>query len=160
MKKIIPLLGLLFLIVANLNAQNNGPGFEKYMQRFKTERIAFITEKLEFSVEEAKDFWPLYNDYQDKRGELLKSKRMSNHGRGKREELNSKELEAMVDSRVEKEVKLAELKLEFHKKVKEVIPIEKVARLYRAENEFMNYMLKKIDEQRSQHRRNSSREEK
>ena len=148
------------MIVTSLSAQNNGHGFEKYMQRFKTERIAFLTEKLEFSVEEAKDFWPLYNKYQDKRGELLKSKRMGSQGRGSREELSSKELEAMVDSRVEKELKLAELKLEFHKEVKEVIPIEKVARLYRAENEFMNYMLKKIDEQRSQHRKNSSREDK
>ena len=143
------------LAYGSLMAQGQGqgmrPGFEKYMERFKTERVAFLTEKLDFTVEEAQSFWPIYNEYQDKRGELLSSKRMENHQRGL-QDMTSKELEAMVDQKVEQEVKLAELKLKFHKDVKKVIPIEKVVRLYRAENEFMNYMLKKIGDQRNNRR--------
>ena len=137
--------------MAQGQGQGMRPGFEKYMERFKTERVAFLTEKLDFTVEEAQSFWPIYNEYQDKRGELLSSKRMENHQRGL-QDMTSKELEAMVDQKVEQEVKLAELKLKFHKDVKKVIPIEKVVRLYRAENEFMNYMLKKIGDQRNNRR--------
>ncbi len=159
MKRLLSTFCLILLVFGSLAAQGNGPGFEKYMQRFKAERVAFLTDKLDFTVEEAQNFWPLYNQYQDKRGELLKSKHMENHGRGNREEISSEELEVMVDNRVEQELKLAELKLNFHKEVKKIIPIEKVVRLYRAEGEFMNFMLKKLEDQRSERRRNGPGDE-
>ncbi len=158
MKRLLALSGLMLLVLGSLHAQINGPGFEKYMERFKSERVAFLSDKLDFTVEEAQKFWPLYNQYQNKRGELLKSKQMENHGRRNWKEIDSEELEAMVDARVEQELKLAELKLKFHKEIKKVIPIQKVVRLYRAENEFMNFMLRKIENQRSQYRRSGSRE--
>ena len=158
MKRLIALSGIMLFAMGSLTAQINGPGFEKYMERFKSERVAFLSDKLDFTVEEAQTFWPLYNQYQNKRGELLKSKQMENQGRRNWKDIDNEELEAMVDARVEQELKLAELKLKFHKEIKKVIPIQKVVRLYRAEHEFVNFMLKKIENQRSQHRRSGSRE--
>ena len=100
---------------------------------------------MDLSVEQAEKFWPRYNKYQNQRDELIKSKRFGNHGRGgPPENLSKKEMETMVDNKVEQELKLAELKMEFHKDVKKIIPIEKVVLLYRSENEFMNHMLNKI----------------
>lgn len=145
MKKLIAILPAIIFVSATLIAQENRPGFEKYLEKFKSEKVAFITEKLDLTVEEAQKFWPLYNEYQNKRDELIKSKRFEN-GRG-HQNMSSEEMEKLVDDRIEQELKLAELKLEFHKKVKKVIPIEKVVRLYRAENEFMNHMLNRIREQ-------------
>lgn len=152
MKKIAPILLLFSMTGFALFAQGDRPGFENYLEKFKVEKIAFITDKLDLTVKEAQDFWPLYNKYQNSRDELLKSKRFENHGKDFRN-LSSDELEAIADSRVEQELKLAELKMKFHKEVKKVLPIEKVMRLYRAESEFMNYMLKKIGEQRTDRRR-------
>ena len=141
-------------------AQGKRPGFEKYMEKFKAEKVSFLTEKLDLSVEEAQKFWPIYNEYEKKRGELLSSKRMEFRGRGQgHESMSAEEMEAMVDQRVEQELKLAELKMKFHKEVKKTIPIEKVVKLYRAEGDFMNYMFKKIEEQRSDGRRRGNREQ-
>ena len=145
MKKLIPFIAIIFMFTGSVLAQNNRPGFERYLEKFKSEKIAFITEKMDLTVDEAQKFWPLYNEYQDKRDELIKSRRME-YGRNN-QEMTSEELEKMVDSRIEEELKLAEMKLEFHKEVKKVIPIEKVVKLYRAENEFMNHMLNRIREQ-------------
>jgi len=152
MKNIVSILLLFSMTGFALFAQGDRPGFEKYLEKFKAEKIAFITDKLDLTVEEAQDFWPLYNKYQNSRDELLKSKRLENHGKGFRN-LSSDELEAIADARVEQELKLAELKMKFHKDVKKVLPIEKVMRLYRAESEFMNYMLNKIGEQMPDRRR-------
>jgi hypothetical protein len=144
MKKLIPVL-IILMFTGNMLAQDNRPGFEKYLEKFKSEKIAFITEKMDLTVEEAQKFWPLYNEYQGKRDELIKSRRLE-YGRNN-QDMTSEELEQMVDSRIEEELKLAEMKLEFHKEVKKVIPIEKVVKLYRAENEFMNHMLNRIRQQ-------------
>jgi len=144
MKRSIVVLNILLLLVAPLMSQTNRPGFDQYLEKFKSEKISFLTEKLDLTVEEAQKFWPVYNKYQDKRDEVIKSKRMEGRGRPNFREMNSKEIEALVDRKVEEELKLAEMKLEFHKQVKKIIPIEKVAILYRAENEFMNHMLSRI----------------
>jgi len=145
MKKAALIIPLILLFSARLSAQNTGPGFDRYLERFKSEKIAFITDKMDLTVDEAQKFWPIYNEYQDKRDELIKSKRFE-YGRNN-QDMSSEDLEKMVDDRIEQELKLAEMKLDFHKEIKKVIPIEKVVRLYRAENEFMNHMLNRIREQ-------------
>ena len=146
MKRNIVVLSILLLLVAHLMSQTNRQGFDQYLEKFKAEKISFLTEKLDLTVEEAQKFWPVYNKYQDKRDEVIRSKRMESRGRPNFKEMNSQELEAFVDRKVEEELKLAEMKLEFHKQIKKIIPIEKVATLYRAENEFMNHMLSRIRE--------------
>lgn len=145
MNKIVKLLLIMIMVSGTLSAQNSRPGFEKYMEKYKAEKVAFITEKLNLTVEEAQKFWPAYNEYENKRNELIKSKRMDGRGRG-HQDMTSAEMEKMVDNKIEQELQLAQLKLEFHKKVKKLIPIEKVVGLYRAENEFMNHMLNRIRE--------------
>jgi hypothetical protein len=127
------------------------------MEKFQAEKVAFLTEKLDLSVDEAQKFWPLYNEYQNKRDEVLKSKRMEGR-RGDFKELSSEELEAMADKKVEDELKLAQMKMEFHKEVKKVIPIEKVVQLYRAENEFMNHMFNRLRGERPGQRGRQNRD--
>ncbi len=145
MNRIAKLLLIMIMVSGTLVAQNTRPGFEKYLEKYKAEKVSFITEKLDLTVDEAQKFWPAYNEYENKRDELIKSKRLDGHGRG-HQEMSSAEMEKMVDNKVEQELQLAQLKMEFHKKVKKLIPIEKVVQLYRAENEFMNYMLNRIRE--------------
>lgn len=39
-------------------------------EKIKTLKVAFITERLNLSTNEAQSFWPLYNDYEEKRESL------------------------------------------------------------------------------------------
>ena len=39
-----------------------------------SQKIAFITEKLQISPEEAQKFWPLYNEYWKSKNELIEKK--------------------------------------------------------------------------------------
>ncbi|MEP2238753.1 MAG: hypothetical protein ABJI22_10375, partial [Maribacter sp.] len=36
-------------------------------EKINTLKVAFITEKLSLNTKEAQDFWPVYNEYQEKR---------------------------------------------------------------------------------------------
>ena len=44
-------------------------------EKIKSLKVAFITEKLDLSSAEAQTFWPIYNDYQEKRAALRKKER-------------------------------------------------------------------------------------
>ena len=116
MKKILTVLFLSVFAIGILNAQTVKPGFEKYLEKYKAEKISFLTEKLDLSLEQAGKFWPRYNKYQNQRDELIKSKRFGDHNwGGPPTDLSKKEMETMVDNKVEQELKLAELKMEFQK---------------------------------------------
>lgn len=71
MKKIIILIfGLLVWASADALAQrpNSGPDREK----LEAARVAYITNRLSLSPEQAEKFWPMYNQYNRKRMELMR----------------------------------------------------------------------------------------
>ena len=44
-------------------------------EKIKSLKVAFITDRLELSAKEAQQFWPVYNDYEDKREALRQKER-------------------------------------------------------------------------------------
>ena len=71
MKKLIIILFFLFPLLAL--AQNPRLGEEK----IEATKIAFFTQKLSLSSDEAKIFWPIYNDYQKEQGNLRRERMKS-----------------------------------------------------------------------------------
>ena len=59
MKRLIPILVL--LIGLSGYAQRDG----RMNERIKAQKVAFITEKLSLTAEEAQQFWPIYNAFEE-----------------------------------------------------------------------------------------------
>ena len=51
-------------------------------------------------------------------------------------EISDKELEEIMDSRLQMSKDILDLKIKYHEKFKEIIPIKKVAKYYEATKEF------------------------
>ncbi len=43
----------------------NAPNWQQQKQQFKADKVAFITTSMNFTVEEAQKFWPIYNKYDE-----------------------------------------------------------------------------------------------
>lgn len=103
-------------------------------EKIEKEKIAFFTLHLELSSREAREFWPVYEEFQNRRNDFLSEKQallqsvIRNHGN--LQENNAKET---ADRYIEIQVKEIELVEEFHKKFKAVLPPKKVMLLYQAE---------------------------
>ena len=113
---------------------------DRIQEKVKARKIAFITEKLQLTPEEAQLFWPLYNDYQKQRKAINKTyKSKANFNL-----LTDEEVALHVDRQLEKEEKMLTLKKGFVGELKTVFPIRKVAMLPRAEKKFKEWMLTQI----------------
>jgi hypothetical protein len=123
--------------------------FEEAMVRMKAERVSFLTDKLQLSVEEAEKFWPLYNEYQSKREEMMWGKRERMPRNFDPGQLTDEQMNTMLNDVLDQDVKLAQLKKDYFLRMKEVLPVRKVLKLQRVEQEFMNHMLNQIREGRS-----------
>ena len=106
-------------------------------------KIAFFSNKLVLTAEESKLFWPVVNEM-EKELKDLRIKMKEQIKRSKSEtELSDKELESMMDARMELGKKQMDIKIKYHEKFKETLPIKKVAKYYQATKEY-----KKLQAQR------------
>ena len=120
------------------------------MERVKTMQIAFITNKLGLSPDQSKNFWPLYNQYEDSRKEIRKKYRQSKNINL----MTDKELETHVLSRFEMEQELLDLKRDHYGKLKSAISIRQIAQINAAERQFKAMILKEWRQRQRKQRRN------
>jgi len=117
--------------------------------RLNAHRIAFFTDKLQLSTEEAQQFWPVYNEYQKLKSQIIEErKKTSLHFIQNFRTLADKEIEELTDKYIQSFNQETELLVEYYEKFKQVLPIRKVMRLYQAENQYKNFLLRQIRDQR------------
>lgn len=143
MKKIF---GILFLALScNAFAQNKSDQQSARKEKVESMRIAFITQKLNLTTEDAQKFWPIYNEFNKKREELNTNKRNELKGlRGNVDSLSDKQVESLVNQEIAYKQKSIDLQKEYYSKFKSVLSIKKIAKLYRAEDMFARHLLEQL----------------
>jgi len=129
-----------------VNGQETKSKSEKE-QEIKSQKIAFFTDKIGLTPEEAQIFWPIYNSYWAKKNKIIADRKdQMTYFADNSENMSNDEMIKYADQYIHYEMKLAELLDEYHKKFKEILPIDKVMKIYLADYEFKTYLLKKIRE--------------
>ena len=116
-------------------------------ERVEAMKVGFLTQRLNLTPEEAKVFWPVYNKYQDEL-EVLRKSRRENLANAKLnfDEMPEKDVEKAVDSELGFRQSELDVLKKYHSQFKQVLPIKKVAKLYRAEEDFKRELLDRIKE--------------
>jgi hypothetical protein len=140
MKKVV--IGLIILAVfplLQLTAQN--PNLEK----LNSYKIAFFTRKLSLTSQEAEKFWPVYNEFQDKRNAIQIERQKLNRNINQNElNMSEKEMIDAGDKQIALQVQEASLAQEYHKKFREILAPVKIIRLYQAENQYRLLLLNEL----------------
>ena len=139
--KILPLL----IAFVSLNAiAQNGPIIRKKKEQIKAMKVAFITNELALTSEEATKFWPLFNAFEDKQQEIKKQKlkgylkRVDNDSF---DNLSEKDATTMLSQMESTEDELYQLKKKFVASLKGVISPIKILKLKKAEENFNRKLL-------------------
>ncbi|MCA1750616.1 MAG: hypothetical protein ABR572_09925 [Cryomorphaceae bacterium] len=149
---------------ANRTTTNSKPSDERreiMRERIESQKVAYITDKLELTPEEAKGFWPVYNEYQtqkerfreenehlgvnyaDDEGPEMDAEK-EKEARKKDQGISEEELNNQMKTRFERRRGLIDLDQRFYEEYKAVLPTWKVAALYRAEHSFKREMMRKM----------------
>jgi hypothetical protein len=143
MKKIKHILTILFCMAGLIGLAQTG----KTKEEIETYKVAFITKNVGLSSAEAQTFWPLYNDYQQKKEDLRQAQLKENKkANADFSNLSDADIEKLIDNQVMNEQKEVDLLKDFHKKVKQVLPAKKIAKLYKAEEDFKRELIKALKE--------------
>lgn len=108
-------------------------------------KIGYITQSLNLTSQEAQSFWPVYNEYEAEMKKLRQNMRMDMmDAKMNFNTMSDKELNDMMDNLIAQKSKEAELFRTYHERFKKILPVRKVAMLYRAENNFKKQLLDRL----------------
>ena len=138
MNSLKKLMVLAILITTTVCYGQRRPDWEK----IKSLKIAFITERLDLSSNEAQAFWPVYNAHEEKLNEFRKTER--SEIRGKLNDFGSIS-DAEADSLLDKYIALEEEKSKeqqaFLRKIKKIISAKKTLLLMKTEEDFKKRLI-------------------
>ena len=124
-----------------------GRRFNDRMEAIQARRIAHITDRLSLTPAEARGFWPVYNEYLTKQQELSQKHRTWSMQIGNIDQVSDEQAARIAEQEVTRLEESAALRRTYHEKLKEVLPIRKIAMLYEAERSF-NQSLVRESQQR------------
>lgn len=136
---IFPVL-LLLISLSTASAQRRS---EEEMKKIQDAKVAIITNRLNLTSEQSTGFWPIYNEYSQKRREIHRAQRRI---------INEKKAEGKADEQVlnnlkeVQELKQKELDLEkeYQNRFLKVITAGQVIELYKAEKTFNDMLLQRL----------------
>jgi Spy/CpxP family protein refolding chaperone len=124
-------------------------GNQEKREKIKALKVAFLTEKLTLTSEEAQKFWPIYNAFEEKQFEIRYKKL---RGLGKQleenneEKISDKEALQLIAQFESYEDELHGLKKKFSKDLLTVLSPKKVILLKKYEDEFNRKLLRQMRE--------------
>jgi hypothetical protein len=122
-------------------------------EKLEALKIGFLTERLNLTPEEAKSFWPVYNKFQDELEKVRKQRRETfRNAQENFDDMSDNEIEKMVDSEIIQRQNELDIFKKYHPQFKQVLPIRKVALLYKTEEDFKRKLLEMIRDRKADRR--------
>lgn len=141
--KLILLVTIMFCISSSF-----GQSRSETREKIKALKVAYLTEQLQLTKQEAEKFWPIYNNYDEKLTQLRINDRYAIKKKieasGGKENMSEKEAKEITQTILSIEQKSYETLKEFTAKLSEVISYKKILTLQIAEREFNRKMLRKL----------------
>ena len=164
MKKVLIPLLLLLVIAFGTAAQqqdDNDPPQQadpKAQEKINSLRIAYLTDKLGLTPEQAEKFWPIYREFAERRKEIRSELRQAAKGIDKNNP-DPKKQQELVDLSLKVKQRVLDLEKDYSGRLLKVVTAEQMLRLPNAEAEFRAYLNDLIQQRRlNQQRRENFRE--
>ncbi len=121
--------------------------------RIETMHIAYLSEKLNLTSEEAEKFWPVYNQYKADEDQLHKQRQANVQAvkqGGGIENMSDADVQKVIADETDLETRQLDLRKKYVGKFEQVIPNRKVAQFFIAEDEFKRYLLNQLGKRRGE----------
>jgi hypothetical protein len=122
MKKIAIIFIVLASSYSSLLAQR--PGDQQYdKEKLEAARVAFITNRLDLKADQAEKFWPIFNQYNEDRGELMN--KISAINRSSSQDISDAKAREMIQQRLSlQQLLLDKEKIFMEEIIKTISPVQ------------------------------------
>lgn len=143
---------ILLLLTVTVNVVGQDSKRQERSKKIEAMKIAYITEQLELTPAEAKKFWPLYNQH-DEKMDLIRKKQRENireklKATGGVENMSEELAEQIIKFNMQSDKEYYEAKTNFVGKLQKVISYHKILKLQMAERDFRRKLFERLKKNR------------
>lgn len=146
MKRFLFFAVILLAATVSVNAQPHQRCGEDWRDRFRSEKVAFLTAEMNITPDEAEKFWPVFNQLQEESNaaqkEVMDAYRELEAAVA--EGKTGKEMDSALDRYRDAVKKRHEISDSACEKLKKVLPVEKVAKYYVSEEKFRREQIHRL----------------
>lgn len=145
-QRTLPLAAALLLGSMHLHAQDEDmpPPTGERLKEIKAQKSAYITAQLALTPEQAQQFWPIYNEMDEKQDELRKELRDLHKGAKGDGTISEEEASRILDNALQTRQKELDLEKTYAERFKKSIGAVKTLKLKKAERDFNKEVLKRF----------------
>ena len=146
--RLLSVAALLLVLAPAAHAQDGGFGGggggrrAQRLGQLENAKIAFITNRVSLTQDQAQKFWPLYNEFSDRRRELNRNGRLLR--RDVTEGMTDQQLRDNFVQLFNTRQQELNLEKEYFEKFQKVISLRQVAQLFQAERDFTKEVIKRV----------------
>ncbi len=140
------LVGLFLMAAATVSAQR--PSSEEWKQ-IQDARVGMITNRLNLTAEQSEKFWPLYNEFNEKRRVIRRNQRKIIN---EKREGGMTDQSALANLKEVQDLKQKEVDLEneYQSRFLKVISPSQLSELYKAEKSFNDMLLQRLNRRKNE----------
>jgi hypothetical protein len=116
-------------------------------------RIEYIAPRLDLKSGESEKFWPIFREFYEQREQIARKTKERNKQFDDKAPTSNEDYINAINFIIENKSDQVNLMKEYLKKYLEIIPAEKVYRLYQLDEDFNKFLLNKIKESGGQGRK-------
>lgn len=126
------------------NVQNNQGNNGNAQQKIESLKMAYLTQQLDLTPKEAQKFWPVYNQYQQEMQKINQEERSNRKERNNLKNPSDQQIEQSLDRDFQLRQQALQLRENYRKQFRKVIPPRKVSKLYQSEREFNMKLIQEL----------------
>jgi flagellar hook assembly protein FlgD len=152
MRNILPITWLLALplLLTGINVAAQTKQAEK-QDNLQQQKVNFFTENLQLTSAESGRFWPVYNDYQNRRDKITRDRNtLLKYFESNKNNLTDAEANELIGKYLAFQQEETRLLESYTKKFQEFLPAKKVMRIYIVELEFKKWLLENLRQNKTQ----------
>lgn len=142
------IVGLLLCLCFQAKAQDgDNPALK---DKIKAYEVAYLSQQLNLTPEEAQKFWPLYNNYTREVEQLIAERRRNRQDEKKDDNAARQALNKEMDI----EQKLLDVRKRYNQEFLKALPPRKAGNVFKAEREFRGQLIRQLKERNTVNRNN------
>ena len=117
---------------------------QKMIEEIKSKKVAFLTDQVGITSKEGEKFWPVYNQLEKERYDLMDKRRDLEESTDDKAVKSEDYYRKLANEIVAFHVREGKMIEEYNVKFLSILPAEKVVRLYRSERKFRSYLMQEM----------------
>jgi|GEM_PF-133605 len=137
---------VLFLVLLQwpASAQNPSQQPEDPQKKIESLKSAYLTQELKLSPDEAKKFWPVYQQYQTQMEQLAEQRRQNQLNRNQMKHPSDAQIDQSLDRDFRLQQQALQLREQYRNRFRQVIPSQKVMQFYKSEKDFNMKLVREL----------------